>query len=227
MFEKLRSVAPIWENLFWALALAGLVFVMGVLPEPVQWGALLQKMAFVAGGVLVFADVIDGAALARRGKPRWSVPAVMHGATVGCFWSWAMCVMLWSPQGQVEHADIARHFAIWIGAGVLFSAVMIMIPGDYSHARAREAHYDLDRPMTRTTAGRLFYYASLPMGLVFIGAILVWPPANIANIAWLWFALLLIWSSAPLYPVLKEAWWRAPRPYGLVLVLAALLAGPS
>lgn len=224
MFEKLRSVAPIWENLFWALSLGTLVLVLNVQSASVSWPLLAQQVIMIAAGIMLFSDVIDGAGIALRGKARWSLPSIMLGVAMGCWWGWAMSVMIWSPDSSADHGNITVHFLVWLGAGAVFGLVMLMVSGNDIAHPSRSACYDLDRPLTHTAAGRWLYFAIPIVGVLYVAAALIWPPSGGWDISTVWFTLLIIWTAAPLYPPRKGTWWRMPRLYGLGLALIAILA---
>lgn len=224
MFDKMRSMPPIYESVFWALALGTLVLVPNVQSPSVGWPLLAQQIIMIAAGNMLFSEVLDGAGIALRGKARWSLPSIMSGVAMACWWGWAMSVMIWSPISPAEHGNMSVHFLIWLGAGAVFGLVMLMISGNDIAHPSRSACYDLERPLTHSAAGRWLYYAVPIAGLLYVSAALIWPPRGGWDIATVWFTLLFIWTAAPLYPPRKGMWWRMPRFYGLCLALIAITA---
>lgn len=224
MFEKMRTSAPIYENLFYAAFLSGMVLLLGIVPLDMDRTLLIQQMLMIAGGVLVFGDVLDGANIARRGQPRVSRASVMYGVTLGSFWAWAMSVMMWTPTGGATHSDLVRHFIIWIVAGGVFGVIMTLIWKDPAEASARARYYKTERPFTVTKFGRLFQTAAPILGLMFLAVALFWQSQDSVNIAGLWFGLLILWTSAPTYRAENSPFWMTSRPYGIALALVSLLA---
>lgn len=201
-----------------AAALAGLIFFDVSFSDPAP--DLVLRALMVAGLLLYSADVLDTATIATRGHSLRDPDLWVAGLLHGWFLGMVLLMLLWDGVNQIPVT------AIGAGIGGLIYGGLMIAGSSRNKGFAAERLYDLDKPVADKASRHLFWRLWPVLAICVIVGIVIWPPDDGWDPAYVLFQMILLpfivtyYPARPGLPILLNPNTR--RICGILLMVIAL-----
>uniref|UniRef100_A0A2A4Z170 Uncharacterized protein n=1 Tax=OCS116 cluster bacterium TaxID=2030921 RepID=A0A2A4Z170_9PROT len=184
------------------------------------------RVCYGTAAILVFTDVIETTYIAWEKSTYKNLDFWMFAFYMGYFFSILMVVLF-----SRDVDDVVKVVIPQMVGGVVFGIVMAFFTKREKN-QAIWQKYDLNKAITNTKKGHLFYYSMPLVNVLMLGVFMVFSPDDaFASRYILWFSIV-IGSANPLYPIKKanSNWsWQhiklsTPKSIGTLLLVYGLLA---
>lgn len=208
---------PLWSGVLRGAVFALLVPLLDYVMQDVLRDDVVAFMFFAFAAGLIYQDLIDSAAIARKETTRFSAHGWMYIYAIGMGWGVPMLVLMWNPD-----VPDATNIGVWLSAGLLFGLFMNLQFDAETVSQTLEDYYQTDKPSTERNWGGKIYFLWPIVSISLILLIALDPPDDGWGGHYVIFQCILMLGLVTLFQ--PKVWWQSPRLFGMAILVITLLS---